>query len=59
MRPLEQIQAINEQLNGPGVWDGTAPKPASEHVALIQDSLREFGLSEDDVQVFGFPFFGK
>ena len=38
MRPLEQIQAINEQLNGPGVWDGTAPKPASEHVALQADA---------------------
>jgi hypothetical protein len=20
MRPIEQIQAVNEQLNGPGVW---------------------------------------
>jgi hypothetical protein len=37
----------------------TAPIPATNHVASIQDSLREFGLSEDDVQVFGFPFFGK
>lgn len=47
MRPIEQIQAINEQANGPGVWSSDqarhnehcgcvtpAPKPASEHVAL-------------------------
>lgn len=34
MRPIEQIQAINEQLNGPGVWETPKPKPASEHVAL-------------------------
>lgn len=58
MRPIEQIQATNEQANGPGVWETPKPKPASEHVAL-QASLREFGLSEDDVQVFGFPFFGR
>ena len=34
MRPIEQIQAINEQLNGAGVWETPKPKPASEHVAL-------------------------
>lgn len=41
MRPIEQIQAINEQLNGPGVWETPKPKPASEHVALqyVQEEL--------------------
>jgi hypothetical protein len=34
MQPLEQIQAINEQANGPGVWETPRPKPASSHVAL-------------------------
>lgn len=34
MRPIEQIQAINEKLNGEGVWETPKPKPASEHVAL-------------------------
>ena len=34
MRPIEQIQAINEQANGSGVWETPKPKPASSHVAL-------------------------
>ena len=34
MRPIEQIQALNEQANGPGVWETPRPKPASDHVAL-------------------------
>ena len=34
MRPIEQIQAINEQANGPGVWETPKPKPATDHVAL-------------------------
>ena len=52
MRPIEQIQAINEQLNGPGVWETPKPKPASEHVALqdanerASDAIAEYAQKE-------------
>ena len=52
MRPVEQIQAINEQANGPGVWETPRPKPASDHVALqdanerASDAIAEYARTE-------------
>lgn len=52
MRSLEQIQAINEELNGPGVWETPTPKPASSHVALdklneqARDAIAEYARKE-------------
>ena len=52
MRPIEQIQAINEQANGPGVWETPRPKPASDHVALqdanerASDAIAEYARTE-------------
>ena len=52
MRPIEQIQAINEQANGPGVWETPRPKPASDHVALqdanerASDAIAEYAQTE-------------
>lgn len=49
---IEQIQAANEQLNGPGVWETPKPKPASEHVALqdanerASDAIAEYARTE-------------
>lgn len=51
MRPIEQIQAINEQANGPGVWSGDQAQAQALH-------NRHCGHAEQSDEEFWDEFFG-